>query len=118
MPEDPVPPVPFITPSPMAMRPKPARRGPDPDRFLQTAKQLVTDNYNRTRNATQFPELGTDAFHVVWFTKTMGHWKAVVESQQAARLSWTVTYNDDLNEAYIIVWKKLTMVKVAMGEDT
>lgn len=118
MPEDPVPPVPFITPSPMDLRPKLDRRSPDPDRFLKAAKQLARDNYNKTRDAGKFPELGSDAFHVVWYSTTLGHWKAVIESLRAARLSWTIIYNAELDEAYIDVWKKLTKVKINMSEDT
>ena len=116
MPKD-VPPVPFITPSPMGMAPRPARQSSDPDRFLMTAKRLAMENYNSTRDASKYPELAMESFYVVWYAKTLNHWRAVVESQQASRLSWSISYNGGKDEAYIDVWKKLTKVKVVLSGD-
>jgi hypothetical protein len=117
MPEDVVPPVPFLTPSPMGMSARPARQGADPDRFLRTAQRLAMENYNRSRDRDKFPELPIDAFFIVWYNKTLDHWRATVESLKASRLSWSITYNGTEDECYIIVWKKLTKVTIAMGED-
>ena len=105
--------VPFVTPVPSVMTPRPAR-GPDPDRFQKLAKRLVMENYNASRDPAKNPELTVDAFHIVTFTRTMTHWKTVVESLAANRLTWIVTYNGTKNEAYIEILKKLARVKVQL----
>jgi hypothetical protein len=115
MSEDVVPAVPFITPVPSGMSPRPAR-GPDPDRFQKLAKRLVMENYNASRDKEKNPELTVDAFHIVTFTRTMTHWKAVIESLAANRLTWIVTYNGIKNEAYIEILKKLARVKVSLSD--
>jgi hypothetical protein len=117
MTEDTAPPAQFITPSPMGMASRPARQGADPDRYLRTAQRLAMENYNRTRNRDKFPDLPIEAFHIVWFSKTLDNWKATVESLKASRLSWSITYNGAEDECYIIVWQKLTKVTIAMGEE-
>jgi hypothetical protein len=118
MPEDAAPPAQFITPSPMGMASRPARQVPDPDRFQTMARRLAMENYNRTRDRDKFPDLPIEAFYIVWYNKTMNHWRATVESAKATRLSWSITYNGAEDECYIVVWKKLTKITVAMGEDT
>ena len=116
MPDEPA--TPFVTPSPMGMVSRPSRTSPDPDRFLMTAKRLAMRNYNDTRDASKYPELTMDSFYVVWYTKVLNHWRAVVESQQASRLSWSISYNGAKDECYIDVWKKLTKIKFSMKEET
>lgn len=99
------------------MSSKPARQIPDANRFLTTARRLAMENYNRTRDRDKFPELPISAFYIVWYSKTMNHWRATVESVKASRISWSITYNGADDECYIVVWKKLTKITVPMGEE-
>ena len=108
------------TPSPLFLS-TPAQKGveavkeiPDPDRFLMTAKQLVVDNYNKHRDSRS-RELTISQIYIVWFTKTLGNWKAIVESPVARGLLWEVTFNCYKNEAYITIYKKLNNVKIYLG---
>jgi hypothetical protein len=111
---------PFITPSPMGMpaKPdKPARTFQDPDRFLSTAKQMAVDNYNRSRDAERSPELQLDQVFIVWYTKVLGNWRALVGSPVIKGLMWDVTYNGHRSECYVVVFKKLNEVRVSLPKE-
>jgi hypothetical protein len=45
--------------------------------------------------------------HVVWFSKTLQNWKALVSTTLLDGLYYEVTYNGDMNSVYIDVYKKL-----------
>lgn len=113
-----VPTAPFVTPSPMGMPAKPqAKEIPDPDRFLVTARKVAVDNYNRSRDSDRSPELSMDQVYVVWFTKTLGNWKAIVGSSTARGLLWEITFNGHKEECYVDVYKKLNSIKVSVKVD-
>jgi hypothetical protein len=84
----------------------------DPDKFLMAAKRTVVENYNEHRNSKTLPELTIDMVHVVWFSKTLGNWKAVVASSVARGLLWEIAFNGGSNEVYLDVYKKLNNVKI------
>ena len=107
---------PFVTPSPMGATDKPVKEIPDPDRFLMTAKRVAVANYNASRDAGRSPEITTDQTYIVWFTKTLGNWKAIVASPAARGLLWEITFNGHKNECYVDVYKKLNNVKVSLED--
>jgi hypothetical protein len=112
--------VPFITPSPMGMPAQPAKPEkdiPDPDRFLMMAKQVAVANYNKSRDAGRSPELTMDSVYIVWFTKTLGNWKAIIASPTIKGLIWEIVYNAHRKECYVEVYKKLNSVKVSMEQE-
>jgi hypothetical protein len=88
---------------------------PDPDRLLKQAKQLVVDNYNTNRPSNKTATLTIDSVYIVWFSKTLGNWKAIVASPVARGLLWEVTYNGHRGEAYIDVYRKIINVRVPTG---
>ena len=98
-------------PKPAPPRRKSPRGSESPDEFIQMARKMVVDNYNQHR-ATDQPELPYDGVHIVWFTKTLGNWKAIVASSIIRGLLWEVTSNVYKHEVYIDVYKKLNNVKV------
>jgi hypothetical protein len=104
--------------------PKPAppfrKRRPeseDPDRFLRTAKQVVVANYNKYRDTAKSPELPDNGVYIVWFSKTLGNWKAIVASPIIRGLLWEVTCNGHRGEIYIDIYKKINNVKVLLGDN-
>jgi len=89
-----------------------------PDRFLIQAKQIVVDNYNSHRDVARSQELTMEQVYIVWFTKVLGSWKAIVASPVIRGLIWDVTYNGYKSEAYIDIYKKLNNVKISLGRDS
>lgn len=111
--------VPFVTPPPVGMPAQPDKPNKDihdPDRFLMMAKRMAVDNYNKSRDAARSPELTMDAVYIVWFSKTLGNWKAIVASPIIKALIWEIAYNAHRKECYIEVYKKLNSVKVRIDQ--
>jgi pyruvate/2-oxoglutarate dehydrogenase complex dihydrolipoamide acyltransferase (E2) component len=88
------------------------RTAPDPDRFLTMAKELVVTNYNDSRPLRTSAELTVQGVYIVWFSKTLGNWKAIVASPVIRGLLWEVSYNGNRREAYIDVYKKLNNTRI------
>ena len=107
---------PFVTPSPMGVTDKPVKEIPDPDRFLMTAKKVAAANYNASRVADRGSDITPDQTYIVWFTKTLGNWKAIVASPAARGLLWEISCNGHKKECYVDVYKKLNNVKVSLED--
>jgi hypothetical protein len=101
-------------PGPRRKPARPPRRHGDPDQYLMTAKRLAVENYNRSRDQETTEELTMDGVYIVWFSKTLKNWKAIVASPIVFGIMWEISYNGALGEAYIDVYKKVTNVKVPM----
>lgn len=55
---------------------------------------------------------GRDEVYVVWFSKTLQHWKALLSTSLPDGMYYEVTYNGDKNEAYVDAYKKFDNVTV------
>lgn len=66
------------------------------DEFLKKAKNLVMAE----RQDGEEP-------YIVWFSKTLQNWKALLSTNVADNLYYEVTYNGDKCEAYIDVYAKV-----------
>lgn len=55
---------------------------------------------------------GRDDVYVVWFAKTLQHWKALLSTSLPDGMYYEVTYNGDAGEAYVDAYKKFDNVKV------
>lgn len=76
--------------------------------ILNRAKELVV-NYNNTHNAKQITN--TNVF-IVWFSKTLQNWKALVGTCVNDGMYYEITYNGDKNETYIDAYRKVENVCV------
>lgn len=79
---------------------------------VMKAKQLVTDNYNRHRNADIFPAMTVGLVNVLWFTSTRNFFKATCEFTVVYGFIYVVSYNSRKREGYIEVFKKQSAVKL------
>lgn len=77
----------------------------DPEVFIQKAKQLVAEEYNHSFIIEE-EEVTSLEFYVVWFSKTLQNWKAMVSTDLESGLYWEVTYNGDKKETYIDTYTK------------
>lgn len=74
--------------------------------FMKYARQIVLDYYNERRDVTDSKELNISDVYVVWFSKTLQNWKALVSTTASDGMYYEVTYNGDKKEAYLDAYKK------------
>lgn len=83
-----------------------------PDRFQIKAKRLVADHWNRIHHYEiedgRENALTLDNVFIVWFSKTLQNWKAMVATDiPGDGMYYEVTYNGDRLEAYLDVYVKI-----------
>lgn len=76
------------------------------DRFINKAKEVVVDYFNKENDITNKTKLTKDDVFIVWFCKTLQNWKALVSTTIPDGIYYEVTYNGDKHEAYLDVYKK------------
>ena len=76
------------------------------DALLQKAKQTVVNHFNDRVDKTDKFEITKDDVYIVWFSKTLQNWKALVSTTIPDGVYYEVTYNGDKKETYLDVYKK------------
>lgn len=74
--------------------------------MMNRAKQLVVDYFNAHVDATDGKKLTMEDVFIVWFSKTLQNWKALVSTTVSDGMCYEVTHNGDKNETYLDVYKK------------
>jgi hypothetical protein len=74
----------------------------NPNRFQEKALRLVADDFNLAFKL----DLKPSDFYVVWFSKTLQNWKALVSTDMFSGYYFEVTYNGDRLETYIDTYNK------------
>jgi hypothetical protein len=74
--------------------------------MLERAKQLVVDYFNDNVEKTDNVKLNIDQVYVVWFSKTLQNWKALVSTDISDGMYYEITHNGDKNETYLDAYKK------------
>lgn len=77
--------------------------------YPDKAKKLVEDYYNSHIASTTDPKfqfVGSDEVYVVWFSKTLKNWKALVATTNPDGSYFEVTYNGEKGETYIDAYVK------------
>ena len=65
----------------------------------EKARKIVMNYFNSHVDKTDNKQITLDDVYVVWFSKTLQNWKALV-------MYYEITYNGDKNETYVDVYKK------------
>lgn len=77
----------------------------NPDRFLRQARIHAADEFNRRAGE----DCVTDRqFYVVWFSKTLQNWKALVSTDVVPGLYYEVTHNGTRHETYVDTYTKIS----------
>jgi hypothetical protein len=76
------------------------------DTMLNKAKKVVLDYYNERVDKTDNVKLTEDQVFIVWFSKTLQNWKALVSTTISDGMYYEVTYNGDCKEIYLDAYKK------------
>lgn len=74
--------------------------------MMDKAKRLVVEYFNDKVDKTDQVILTADDVYIVWFSKTLQNWKALVSTNISDGMYYEVTYNGDKKETYLDVYKK------------
>ena len=74
--------------------------------MMEKAKQLVVDFFNEEAGTADDFVLTVDDVYIVWWSKTLQNWKALVSTTVSDGMYYEVTYNGDKQETYIDAYKK------------
>lgn len=77
-----------------------------------TARKIVADYFNKHVDITDNKQITMDDVYVVWFSKTLQNWKALVSTNVSDGMYYEITYNGDKKETYVDVYKKWENFKV------
>lgn len=72
----------------------------------EKARQIVVDYFNDHVDKTDNNKITLEDVYVVWFSKTLQHWKALVSTTVSDGVYYEITHNGDKNETYVDVYKK------------
>lgn len=78
----------------------------DVNALTNKAKQIVVDYFNSQVDKTDNLELTKDQVFIVWWSKTLQNWKALVSTTISDGMYYEVTYNGDKKETYLDAYKK------------
>jgi hypothetical protein len=80
------------------------------DRARNLVRAYVLEHLEKTDPTPDF------SVYIVWFSKTLQNWKALVSSTLPDKMYYEVTYNGDKKEAYIDAYLKVGNLCVTDGE--
>jgi len=84
--------------------------------MINRAKELVVKYYNEHVEKTDGLVITTERVYIVWFSKTLQNWKALVSTDISDGMYYEITHNGDKNETYLDAYKKWDNVKFVDGE--
>ena len=87
--------------------------------FAEQAKQIVFDYVNAHLEKTDVHiTFGPEDVYVVWFSKTLQNWKALVSTVLPDGMYYEVTFDGDRDTAYLDAYKKFDNIQIALGTDS
>ena len=72
----------------------------------EKARKIVMNYFNSHVDKTDNKQITLDDVYVVWFSKTLQNWKALVSTSVSDGMYYEITYNGDKIETYVDVYKK------------
>lgn len=76
------------------------------DNMLELSKKVVVDYFNSRVDKTDNMQITKDNVFIVWFSKTLQNFKALVSTTVSDGMYYEITYNGDKNELYLDAYKK------------
>ena len=70
------------------------------------AKELVMNYTNDHLDKSDNVQITKDEVFVVWFSKTLQNWKALLSTTLFDGMYYEITYNGDKKETYLDAYKK------------
>lgn len=72
----------------------------------EQARKIVMEYFNFHVDKTDNKQITLDDVYIVWFSKTLQNWKALVSTTVSDGMYYEITHNGDKNETYVDVYKK------------
>ena len=72
----------------------------------EKAKQIVVDYFNKHVEVADNKKITAADVFIVWFSKTLQNWKALVSTTVSDGMYYEITHNGDKDETYVDVYKK------------
>ena len=76
------------------------------DSRLIQAKELVVDHYNSFVSPSPAVNITIDDVYIVWFSKTLQNWKALLSTTVDDARYYEATHNGDKAETYLDIYHK------------
>lgn len=83
--------------------------------FIDKALELVSEHFNKSQTdfvKDRVTHLKPSHFYIVWFSKTLGNWKALVSTDAMNGLYYEVTYDGNRRQTYLDVYVKMSNVTI------
>jgi hypothetical protein len=89
-------------------------KGYQSEKFPDTARRLVYEYISNVQypKSSAGVDLKLDDIYVVFFTYTLGNWKAMVSTRAFDGLYYEVTHNDASSETYLDAYQKINNVVI------
>ena len=84
------------------------------DNMMELCKKVVVDYFNSRVDKTDNTQLTEDNVYIVWFSKTLQNFKALVSTTVSDGMYYEITYNGDKNELYLDAYKKWENKKITL----
>lgn len=82
--------------------------------MMNLCKKVVVDYFNSRVDKTDNTQLTEDNVYIVWFSKTLQNFKALVSTTVFDGMYYEITYNGDKNELYLDAYKKWENKKITL----
>lgn len=82
--------------------------------MMKLCKNVVVDYFNSRVDKTDNTQLTEDNVYIVWFSKTLQNFKALVSTTVSDGMYYEITYNGDKNELYLDAYKKWENRKITL----
>lgn len=82
--------------------------------MMNLCKKVVVDYFNSRVDRTDNMQLTEDNVYIVWFSKTLQNFKALVSTTVSDGMYYEITYNGDKNELYLDAYKKWENKKITL----
>ena len=86
------------------------------DEMLNLCKTVVLNYFNDNVEKTDNMQITIDDVYIVWFSKTLQNFKALVSTTISDGMYYEVTYNGDKKEIYLDAYKKWENKCIKVGE--
>lgn len=80
--------------------------------YQKIARKIVLDYANEHIDKTDNMHITLDNVYLVWFSKTLQNWKALVSTDLPDGMYYEITFNGDKNEVYLDAYKKFENRKI------
>ena len=76
------------------------------DEMINLCKNIVVNYFNENVEKTDGLTISKDNVFIVWFSKTLQNFKALVSTTISDGMYYELTYNGDKKELYLDAYKK------------